>query len=392
MGTTLERLRGLYNAALEERRDAYRRQGISVNRAQQTKALTEIKHEQPEYQEIHTHLLQDVVTRLDRAFDAFFRRVKAGEKPGYPRFKGRGQYHSFTFKDAVNGNGAAMCAGGKRLRLSGIGKVKIKVHRPIEGRIKTVSVLLDGDGHWYAVLTCDHVPQRALPDPGHKALGIDVGIEAFATTSDAQRIENPRPLQSAQRELVRAQRKVQRREKGSKRRLKAVGALRKAHAKVARTRKDFHHKTALALLRLADILAVEKLNVRGLSRGMLARSVNDAGWGQFLTILCAKAESAGRTVIAVNPAGTSQVCAACGADVPKKLSEREHHCLHCGYRTHRDHNAAQNILRRALATPSQQLLSMAGAPPSGRDASAGLAAHATSRHAPDDPRSLSLGR
>ena len=152
---TLERLRVLYNAALQERRDAYRKQGVSVTRAQQEKSLTEIKRNESEYTNLHTHLMQDAVTRLDRAFQAFFRRVKAGQKPGYPRFKGRGRYRSFSFKDAIHGNGAKLVSGNKRLRISGVGNVKIKLHRPIEGRIKTIGITLDGDGHFYAVFTCE---------------------------------------------------------------------------------------------------------------------------------------------------------------------------------------------------------------------------------------------
>jgi hypothetical protein len=145
---TLERLRVLYNAALQERRDAYRKQGVSVTRAQQERLLTEIKRNESEYTNLHTHLMQDAVTRLDRAFQAFFRRVKAGQKPGYPRFKGRGRYRSFSFKDAIHGNGAKLVSGNKRLRISGVGNVKIKLHRPIEGRIKTIGITLDGDGRF----------------------------------------------------------------------------------------------------------------------------------------------------------------------------------------------------------------------------------------------------
>jgi len=340
---TLERLRVLYNAALQERRDAYRKQGVSVTRAQQERLLTEIKRNESEYASLHTHLMQDAVTRLDRAFDAFFRRVKAGQKPGYPRFKGRGRYRSFSFKDAIHGNGAKLVSGNKRLRISGVGNVKIKLHRPIEGRIKTIGITLDGDGHFYAAFTCDNVPTRELERTG-KTAGIDVGISSFLATSDGDTVANPRCLETSQRVVARTQRKVSRRKRGSNRRRKAVALLARKHANVRNARKDFHHKTALMLVRRYDRVAVEELDILWLARGMLSRSVHDAAWGSFLTILRAKAESAGREVIAVDPRGSSQQCSACGATVRKDLSVRVHRCA-CGYVADRDVNAARNIHR-----------------------------------------------
>jgi putative transposase len=342
--STLERLRRLYNAALEERREAYRKQGVSVTRAQQEKALTEIKRAEADYADDHTHLLQDVTTRLDRAFQAFFRRCKAGENPGYPRFKGRGRYHTFTFKDAAHGNGAKVVAGGQRVQLAGIGKVKFKLHRPLRGRLKTVSITLDSDGHWYAVFTCDRVPAELLPPTGAET-GLDVGIASFATLADGETIDNPRPLEHAQQKLTKAQRRRARKRAGSNRRRKAARLEAKHHARVRNARKDFHHKTARALVRRFDRIVVEDLNVKGLAGGMLARPVHDAGWAQFLTILACKAESAGRDNPRVNPAGTSQTCSGCWAHVPKDLSVRVHQCPHCGLVLDRDANAARNLLR-----------------------------------------------
>lgn len=341
---TLGLLRELYNAALQERRDAYRATGKSPTNYDQQKSLIEVRALRPEFAAIHTHLLQDVLTRLDRAFVAFFRRCREGDTPGYPRFKGRGRYESFTFKDAARGNGAALCAGDKRLRLAGIGKVKIKLHRPYAGRLKQVTVTRDSDGHWYAALVCDDVPAKPLPSTG-KTVGLDVGITTFAALSDgSDPIENPRPLQRAQRKLGRAQRRVAKKRKGSKRHRKAVRVLARQHATVRNTRTDFHHKTARDLVRRYDQITVEDLNVKGLARGMLARHVHDAGWAQFTTILAAKAEEAGREVVRVNPAGTSQQCSACGATTHKDLSVRVHRCA-CGYVADRDVNAARNIHR-----------------------------------------------
>jgi putative transposase len=341
---TLDLLRELYNAALQERRDAYRATGKAPTCYDQQKSLIEVRQLRPEFAAVHTHLLQDALTRLDRAFQAFFRRCKAGETPGYPRFKGRDRYHTFTFKDAANGNGAKLCAGGKRLRLSGIGHVKIKLHRPYEGRIKQVSVTLDGDGHWYAALVCDDVPPKPLPATG-RDVGVDVGLATFAALSDGGRVENPRPLETARVAVLRAQRAVARKRRGSKRRRKAVRLLARQHARVRNSRKDFHHKTARDLVRRYDRIAVEDLPVQGLAGGRLARPVHDAAWAQFTTILAAKAEEAGRELVKVDPRGTSQTCSDCGTEVRKALAVRVHRCPHCGYTADRDHNAARNLHR-----------------------------------------------
>lgn len=345
MHGTLWLLRELYNAALQHRSDVYRRTGETVSAYTQMRELVGVREVRPEFQKIHVHLLQDAITRLDRAFSAFFRRCKAGEKPGYPRFKGRDRYRSCTFKDAANNNGVRLATDGKRVRLSGIGNVKLKMHRPVEGRIKQASVMLSGDGHWYVAFACDGVQPQPLPAT-RASIGVDVGITTFAALSNGEMVVNPRPYETAQRALGKAQRVVSRRKRGSQRRRKAVRRLAKRHDKVARVRRDFHHKTALDLVRRFDVIAVENLNVRGLAQMALAKQVHDAGWAQFTTILRAKAESAGREVIAVDPRGTSQECSACGATVRKSIGVRVHHCPACGLVLDRDINAAVNIARR----------------------------------------------
>jgi len=339
---TTWRLRQLYNAALEERREAYRKQGVSLSGYAQMAEIKQLRLAAPEYGLIHVHLLQDVLTRLDRAYRAFFRRIKAGEKPGFPRFKGRGRYRTFTFKDAKNRNGVRLVAGGKRLDLTGIGKVKIKLHRPIAGTVKQVSVTLSGDGHWYAAFACDGVPATPLPQTG-ETVGIDLGITTFAALSKGNPVDNPRPYEAALRGLRTAQRRVSRRRRGSVRRRKAVVLLAKRHDKVRCVRRDFHHKVALDLVRRFDTIFVEDLNVKGLARSFLAKQVHDAAWSSFMYIIRAKAESAGREVVAVDPRGTSQQCSGCGAEVPKSLSERVHRCPECGLVEDRDVNAAKNI-------------------------------------------------
>jgi putative transposase len=342
---TLYRLRELYNAALQHRRDAYRKSGATVSAYDQMRELAGVREVRPEYAGIHTHLLQDAITRLDRAYRAFFRRVKSGETPGFPRFKGRGRYRTFTFKDAANHNGVRCLAGGKRVKLASIGNVKVKLHRPVEGRIKQASVSLDGDGHWYIAFACVDVPARPLP-PLDTSVGIDVGITTFAALSDGTMVDNPRPYEMAQRSLATAQRRVSRRKRGSKRRRKAVELLAKQSARVQRVRLDFHHKTAHAIVQRFGSIAVEDLNVKGLARMRLAKQVHDAGWAQFTTILASKAESAGREFYRVDPRGTSQECSGCQERVPKGLHVRVHACPHCGLVLDRDVNAAVNVHSR----------------------------------------------
>jgi putative transposase len=350
----LETCRHLYNRALGERKTAYQERGESISFVRQSASLPTLKRTSPYLPRVHSQVLQDVLHRVDRAFQAFYRRVKAGETPGYPRFKGRGWYGSVTYPQW--GNGAKLDNG--RLILSKIGALRIHNDRPLDGMPKTCTIVRKADG-WYASIACE-VETSPLPPTG-KAVGIDVGLESFATLSDGTQIANPRYYRAAERKLKQAQRRLSRRTKGSNRRRKARELLAKAHLKVKRARQDFAHKTARALVNDYDQVAVEKLNIRGMVRNHpLAKSISDAGWGLFLSILIAKAASAGRVVVEVNPAGTSQMCAQCGASVPKRLAVRWHSCPYCGCELHRDHNAALNILKRGGGTAFGEALPLGG--------------------------------
>jgi putative transposase len=336
--------RRLYNSALEQRKLAWEQRRISLSRYQQEAELKDIRAELPEYAAVHSHVLQDVLTRLDRAFQRFFARVKAGETPGYQRFQGAGRYNSFTYKEF--GNGAALDNG--FLVLSKIGRIAVRWSRPIEGTIKTVTIRREADG-WYACFSCVDVPTQALPPTGQET-GIDLGIEAFATLSNGTRIFNPGWYRKAERALKTAQRRVSRRKKESSRRRKAVILLAKAHQQVKRQRQDFHHKTALALVRANDTIYHEDLQTANMLKNHhLAKSISDAGWAAFLAILSYKAAWAGRRVVAVTPAFTSQICSDCGVLVHKGLSVRWHRCPDCGTSLHRDQNAAKNIERAGQA-------------------------------------------
>jgi putative transposase len=344
MAFVLRRCRELYNAALQERRDAWQKCGVSISCARQSTELPGIKEVRPEYHDIHSQVLQDVLTRLDRAFQAFFRRVASGEQPGYPRFQGANRYQSFTYKQF--GNGATLEDG--LLVLSKSGRIAIRWSRTLQGTPKTVTVTHEADG-WYVCFSCEGVPVQLLPATGRKT-GIDVGLKVFLITAEGEPVENPRHYRTAERELKQAQRRVSRRKKGSKRRRKAVAWLAKKHQKVQRQRRDFHHKTALNLLRAYEVIYLEDLQVANMVKNShLAKSISDAGWAQFRAILEGKAAYAGRRVVAVPPAYTSQECSGCGALVRKSLSVRTHVCTSCGLILDRDENAARTIQRAGQA-------------------------------------------
>jgi putative transposase len=336
---------------------------MSPSRAiEQEAELKGIRAEFSDHAAIHSHVLQDVLARLDKTYQAFFRRVQAGEKAGFPRFKGRNRFHSFTVKEY--GNGARLDTGS--LALSKIGRIAVHWSRPIEGTPKTVTISKEADG-WSVAISCAEVPIQPLAPTGRES-GIDLGLESFATPSDGSRILTPGCYRKAERYLAKCQRRIAKRKKGSNRRRKAVVLLAKAHQMVRRQRKDFHHKTAFTLVRAYDAISHEDLRVANMVRNhRLAKSISDAGWSAFLAIPSFKAAKAGRSVVAVDPAFTSQTCSGCGVMVQKGLSVRWHECPDCGTRLHRDHNAARNIQWRG-----QRLRGLAGAPAGTNREPAGL--------------------
>jgi putative transposase len=334
--------RHIYNAAIGERREAWQKCNVSITYYQQKAELPDIKEAMPEYAEVNAQVLQDVIQRVDWAFQAFFRRVREGQAPGYPRFHGRDRYKSFTYPQVGDHGGARLDNG--FLVLSKIGRIAVRWSRPLEGTPKTVTISRDADG-WYVCFSCADVPVKPLPPTGCET-GIDLGVEAFATLSDGARIFHPGWYRKAERALKTAQRQVSRRKRGSNRRRKAVNLLAKAHQKVRRQRQDYHHKTALALVRTHDTIYHEDLQTANMLKNHhLAKSISDAGWAAFLSILAFKAACAGKRVVAVPPAYTSQICSGCGVIVQKGLSVRWHACPECGTSLHRDHNAAKNIER-----------------------------------------------
>ena len=330
----------LYNAALEQRRDWWKR-GRRTGAYDQGRELTVLRRAGLAPEGMNAACQENVLQRLDHAFVAFFRRVRAGKKPGYPRFKSRLRYDSLTWRKR---DGAAIVDG--RLRLQGIGHVKVEWHRALPDAAPDTTTVRRAAGKWYVsfVVEVDPVP---LPSTGEE-VGVDLGILTFAALSNGEMALGPRAFRAAQRELRVAQRRLARRRRGSHRRDDARRLVAKQYERIREVRRDHAHKLARDLVERFDRIYVEDLNIAGLGRTWLAKDVNDQGWGMFLTILRAKAEEAGRVVIAVDARGTSQLCSACGAVVAKPLSEREHRCG-CGYTADRDVNAARNVLRAGQA-------------------------------------------
>jgi len=341
MSAMRETHRRLYNDALAQRKQTWELEGRSGSYGEQSGQLKATRKTNPFLATTNFSSCQATLRRLDKAFQAFFRRVKAGETPGYPRFKGRHRFDIVEFPSV--GDGCRF--DGRCVSFQHIGRVKVKLHRPIEGQIKTIAFKREADG-WYGVFSCDLGDMAREPSAG-PAIGIDLGLKAFLVTSEGASIAPPQHYRHAQAALRRAQRKVARRQKGSKRRAKAVGLLQKQHQRISNLRRDFHHKTARALVTRYGTIVHEELNIRGIARSRLAKSTLDVAWGSFLHMLSYKAEEAGATLIAVPPHNTTQMCSRCGAlpEVKKTLAARVHGCSHCGYVADRDLNAAQNILR-----------------------------------------------
>jgi len=377
---TLEMLRCQYNYLLAQRFDWYEMNRCPIDRCplichipylkeqpnyyNQKASLVQLKIDRPWYKDIHSQVLQEVPKKVELAFDRWLKGDVNGKKSGRPRFKGKGQYKTFTYTQFKRHHFV-----NNKITLSKIGVLKVIVHRLIPDgfEIKTVSVTKKADGYYVILSLDDQSVPTIKPDfNSDNIVGIDVGLIDFYVASDGSRISAPKHLRSSERRLKSAQRKVSRRKNGSNRRKKAIQKLGKQHKKVADTRRDFHFKTAKLLLDKYDVIAVEKLNIKALTKTRLAKSINDAGWGQFITILSNKAVrvsvrlwriNAGLKVIAVNPNGTSQECSSCGHKVKKPLSQRIHNCPVCHASLCRDLNAAINIKARGTHALKAQLMS-----------------------------------
>jgi putative transposase len=364
----LDSHRELYNAALQERRDAWRMCHQGVCYGDQSAQLRSIRECRPDVAVWSFSSQQATLRRLNRAFAGFFRRHKAGEKPGYPRFKAAHRFDSVEWP--TDGDGCRWKPEVARVYLQGVGDVKVTAHRAVQGRVKTIQVRREGR-RWMLVLSCDEVPVRRRKPTG-EPVGVDVGITDFAVTSNGEHVANPRPGRRAAGRLAAAQQVLARKKRGSNNRRAARDTVAARHRKVANQRRDFHHQTATGLVARYDVIAVEDLKITNMLRRAeprpdpdspgaflpngaaaktgLNRSISDAGWGAFVAILRAKAEEAGRTVVDVDPRHTSDRCEACGhAAKENRLSQAVFRCRSCGHQAHADEHAARNILRAGLA-------------------------------------------
>jgi putative transposase len=383
----LKLCRHLYNAALQERRDAYEikvkrhpgyydeetrkelTRAYAVGYYEQKRALVEIKEGCPEYQEIASHVLQDVILRVKKAYDGFFRRVKNGETPGYPRFQGSNRYTSFTYPDGAGWKlDTKTRPPGKKgmvrvnLKLTNIGTVKLHLHRDLVGTIKTLTIKREGE-HFSAVFTCEIGQPEPLPT-SYEDVGIDLGVTHFAALSNGECIDHPRYFRTAEKKLAAAQQALARKKKGSHRRKKAVQQVARQHRKIRHQRQDFQHKASRTLVNRYQVIVFEELKTANLTRrpkvkqdeetgaylpngasakAGLNKSILDAGWSTFTEMVSVKAAWAGRTVVFVNPSRTSQICPNCGTLRKKELSERWHSC-ECGCELDRDTASAKVIL------------------------------------------------
>ena len=342
----LETCRHLYNLALADRKYSYETEGISRTYEDQA-AMLVVEKKDGNFTCVFSQVLQDVLRRLDKSFKAFFRRVKNGEKPGYPRFKGVGWYKSFTYPQV----GFKLdCS---KLTLSKIGSIRIFKHREVEGKIKTCTIKKDLLGHWYAILVSE---MEDVPQVEPKvAIGVDVGLKNMVALSDGTAIQYPRYYVQAEKKLAVAQRELSRKKKGSINLQVAKTRVAKLHQKIQNHRDEFLHQVSRKLVDSADLIVFENLNISGMLKNHhLAKHIQDHAWGKLIQFTQSKAAKAGIVVELVDARYTSQKCSLCGIIVPKTLAERVHRCPNCGLEMDRDINASLNIRTLGLRGSAYQ--------------------------------------
>lgn len=333
----VESCRQLFNACLSERREAYRLCGKTLTYYDQQKELTELRAADAEYEAIPAWVLRSAIARLQRGFDRFFRRIRARQKPGYPRFRGRDRYDSFDLP------GNVISVKGDRVKLPKLEPIKFHRYRDIKGEVKSVTIKR-GVLRWYVSFACD-VGAAPTKVPVPSAVGIDLGLTSFMVLSTGETINNPRFFRAGEELLARRQRRLAKKKRGSKSRMRVKRLVGKAYEHIKNQRVDFARKLACDLFRRFDLVAHEDLNIHSMVHGNLAKSIHDAAWGMAVNALASKAECAGKWAVPVNPRRSSQECNKCGAIVQKELSERSHVCA-CGEKTTRDHNSSLVILAR----------------------------------------------
>ena len=341
----LNECRWLYNHLLEQRKTTWEERQESLNYYSQANTLPELKVERPSLLLVHSQVLQNVAVRIDLAFKAFFRRFKNGEESGYPRFRGYDRYDSFTFPQA----GFGWKLEGNVLKLSKLGKVRVVLHRPLEGTPKTCMIKKTATGKWFVCFSCE---VKAAPLPASlEAVGIDVGLLSFATLSTSETIPAPKFFRRDEKDLGRKQRKLSKAEKGTPTRKWARKTVARVHERIRNRRSNFAHQKSRKIINRFGVICIEDLEVnRMVHNHCLAKAISDAAWSQFAQLVSYKAADAGRRLVRVSPAYTSQDCSGCGHRQKMSLSNRIYTCPCCGLKIDRDHNAALNILRLGLQT------------------------------------------
>ena len=337
LNETLDECRWLYNHLLEKRKHAYAHTGKDLSCYEQQSTYPLLKQERPTLEHVHSQVLQNVAVRIDLAFKAFFRRVKQGENPGFPRFRGRDRYDSFTFPQS-----GFSLTHDDRVTLSKIGSVKMVYHRPIKGTVKTCTIRRSSTGKWYVSFSCECEPERLPEIPTQ--VGIDVGLKTFASLSNGEEIANPRFFRKEEKALAKVQRQHSKLAKGTPERRKHRQVVARVHERIAFRRDNFTHQESRQIVDRFGVICIEDLHVnRMVHNHCLAKSIADAAWSGFFEKLFVKAEEAGRTAIKVNPAYTSQDCSRCHHRQKMPLSARVYHCPCCLLAIDRDLNAALNI-------------------------------------------------
>lgn len=342
LNQSFEVCRKVYNNTLALRRDSWDYDQKNVSLFETNKELTQWKKDHPELKIVHSQVLQNAQLRVDLAFKAFFRRAKAGENPGYPRFKGEGRYNSITYPQAgweINE---------RTIKLSKIGEIKTIFHRALDGRVKTVTIRKTPTQKWFVSIICKDVPAHPAPF-STECVGIDVGLKTFAMLSNGKAVPNPKFYQIEQENLAKVQRKLSLCKKGSLEHQKAKKVVCRVHERISNKREDFIQKLSQVWVNQYGTICFEDLNIPHMTRDpVFAKGIMDAAWSKLVQYTTYKAADAGRVVVLVNPKNTSQMCSRCGQIVAKDLSVRVHKCPHCGYRADRDLNAAINIMRLGL--------------------------------------------
>lgn len=345
LAAVLESQRQLYNAALEERIDCYRKTGKSLTLFDQHRSLTAWRHDDSSATQLPRKIQVWTLAKVDDAFAGFFRRVKARDgKVGFPRFKGQGRWHSFGFHQM---HGVRW--DGKRLRWKGLpGGLRVHLHRPLpEGAdIRSCEFTRDARGWCVGFQVAIDAPHGLTSD---RQVGIDLGIKTFAHLSDGTEIPHPHIAKRAQRQMRIARRALARAKRESRRRLRAKNRVARLHRKITHTRNTWLHQRSAEIVQRYDLIAVESLKIQDMIEYRnLNRSIMDAAWGRFVQMLAYKAEKAGCQFHKVDPKNTSQRCSGCGEMVQKAWKARKHSCPSCGLTLHRDHNAALNILQAVV--------------------------------------------